>query len=86
MKVIYKYQIKLSYEIELPIGAEIIKVGVQRDCWYLWAIIDSLDIGTELRHFKIIATGEDYVPEGLKYIETFFQNNENLVWHLFEII
>ena len=40
MKVVYKYEYKYE-SVELPIGAKILKIGIQNDKFYIWAEIDT---------------------------------------------
>ena len=62
---IYKYQlpIKEQFELELPIGAEIIRIdGLEGSIW-LWALVD-IKAKTEKRTFYMFKTGGD-IPENL---------------------
>lgn len=86
MKTIYKYPIELTdeFEIEMPIGAEIISVHTQNGIPYLWAIVDCPN--TELRKFSLIGTGNPLENEFSKedFIGTFLVYEDALVFHLFE--
>ena len=89
MKTIWKYGIPMLdyFILPLPIGAEILTVHSQRDVPTIWVLFDmGKEYITEEREFSIRGTGVYFEATNNKYIGTFFQSNENLVWHLFEII
>ncbi len=61
MNRIFKYSIptREKYEIELPKGANIIRVEDVDGLFFLWAIVnDSPDIETELRYLEFYKTGQ----------------------------
>jgi len=93
---IYKYPVKITdeFEIEMPKGAHILDVQMQREDACLWAMVD-IEAEKETRCFRIIGTGNP-IPEfsnwsrmkyrrGYEYIGTFQQHNGALVWHLLEM-
>ena len=91
-KAIFKYLLDIQDEnkISMPKGAEILTCQTQNDkqpC--VWAIIDTEQKETEVRHFEILGTGHtaNALNEGYKriYISTFQILNGSLVFHLFEI-
>jgi hypothetical protein len=84
-KIIWKYPIprETRFEIEMPLGAVILKVAPQNGMPVLWAMGDNL-AEMEKRKFILICTGEDITISG-KYIDTFLIENDHLVLHLFEI-
>jgi len=89
MKRIFKYEIPVAdhFELELPVGAEVLTFQSQKGGFYIWAIIEEgLDI--EKRYFRLAGTGhdltEDY-PKIKKYIGTAQIADGGLVFHLFEI-
>ena len=84
MKTIYKYEIpiKSEFKIDLPEGAEILKVDDQRGMACIWALVNTDHIKVE-RRFTNKGTGHEIRnDEYLKHIGSFFQGV--FVWHLFE--
>jgi hypothetical protein len=88
MKV-YKYQVSANdyFELELPIGAQVLTVDVQYATVCLWAIVDP-NAKTETRRFRVAGTGHDIVepPSKLDYIGTFQLHGGMLVFHVFEVL
>lgn len=71
MSVIYKYQMKIEekQDIELPVGAEIIRVDDVDGLFWLWAIVDPDQTEREVRHLEFYKTGQPIeVREGLVYL------------------
>ncbi len=88
MKTIWKYKLHgdVNFALPLPQGAKILKIHLQGDELILWALVDTANI-LETRFFRIISTGWDIQGiEKLRYIDTYFEYNESLVWHLFELL
>ena len=86
---IFKYQLQETdiQTIELPKGAEILTVQVQKGYLCLWAKVDHELIAKEERHIEIIGTGnliDDTVQR--KYISTLQMLQGALVWHIFEVL
>lgn len=84
-KSIWKYQVSFGpdFDIELPIGADIVHAGVQNNDVYIWACVyTKAPKGT--RSFKPIATGEE-IPFNAQYIAT-VQTDNGYVWHIHEIL
>lgn len=83
MKVIYKYNLKPT--VLLPKDALILKVAMQNDGLYIWAIIDPNEKTHIEREFQVVATGDPFDYNRLKYtfIDTVFDGP--LVWHIFEV-
>lgn len=78
MQKILKYAV--NEVMELPAGAQILRVGSQEGVSYLWALIqDNAPMVT--RKFKIVGTGHQVKP-GLDFIATW--EDRHFVWHLFE--
>lgn len=84
MKRIYKYQIPVNdlAAIEMPEGAIILTIQMQKSEPFLWALIDP-DAKKSGRYFYLFGTGME-VREGLKYIGSFQMLSGDLVFHLFE--
>lgn len=57
-RVIFKYQMPVleAFTMNLPAGAEIIRVTDQGGMFWLWAVVDT-DAPTEERHFRAFKTG-----------------------------
>jgi len=87
-KVIWKFEIKTTdgQQIDMPIGAEILTVQIQRGKPCIWAICNPLS-ENEKRTFEIYGTGNPYPSKGQRsYIGTYQEAGGGLVWHLFELI
>lgn len=87
-KIILKYQLEEVYfqHIEMPKGAEILSVQVQRDIPCIWALVNP-ENDNEKRGFEIFGTGSliqyDMGVER-KYIGTIQRFGGNIIWHVFE--
>lgn len=73
MKKIFKYEmsIKEKQEIQLPVGAEIIRVDDVDGRFFLWAIVTPQEEpDTETRYLEFYKTGQEILTntEDLKYI------------------
>jgi len=88
-KRIYKYPIEVKDEqsIEMPMGATILCVQVQREKPNIWAVVEENAV-VETRKFVLYGTGHALNgTENLqKYIGTFQMQSGNFVFHLFERI
>lgn len=93
MKKVYKYEFPFEnyFEIDLPIGAEILTCNKVDGKWFLWALVIP-DSPTQLRSFRLSGTGHNIEDENsrlqYKYITTQFEviGDHTLIWHIFEII
>lgn len=85
-KVIWKFDLDLDREftIELPKGAQILKIDTQLGAGRMWALVDST-AATELRKFEIHGTGNPFDATNREYIGSWITNVGNYVWHLFEV-
>jgi hypothetical protein len=89
MSVIWKYSVRTTaeFEKEMPEGARILSLQIQRDGPYMWAQVDNSK-PLVARRFRVFATGEpidDSLP--LAFIGTYqLPTRENLVFHLFELL
>lgn len=72
MKTIFKYQLPVAEQcnLDLPKGADIIRVDGIEGFFYLWAIIDTEEKETETRSFELYKTGGEMHPnlDDLTYI------------------
>ncbi len=87
MKAIWKFLLSRAgdQEIELPRGAELLTVQVQRGVICLWAVVDPNTTERDLRTFYIVGTGHP-MPENpmVEYVGTIQELEGALVWHVFE--
>ena len=83
MKTVWKYKIKINetFELELPIGARIILIGLQHNDLCLWAEVDT-EVETEKRFFRIHGTGHPINEGFLNHIKSFIDGD--FVWHIYE--
>lgn len=86
MITIHKYPLILMADqlIQLPDGAVIRKVGLQRDVLTLWAEVNSDNKVTTTRNIMVFGTGHEIYAKGkkLQYLDTVFVGE--FVWHVFE--
>ena len=85
MKRVFKYPLEVTdfQDVNLPLGAEILKVEMQQNCLQMWALVDDDVTYFSFRKIRIAGTG--HVIEGnMKYISTFFMADGSLVFHVFE--
>ncbi len=86
MRTIYKYPFAFdgSVELVLPIGAEILHIGVQDGVYCLWALVDT-EVKNEIKRIRIIGTGHE-VSEDIGIINhiTTIQDGQ-YVWHIFDV-
>jgi len=83
MKTIWKFELPIEGTIEMPIGAEILGVQVQRDEPRLWAMVDP-SAPKEKRQFKIYGTGHTMPDNPGKYVGTFQIAEGTFIFHVFE--
>jgi hypothetical protein len=89
MKAVYKYEVPPTdiFELDLPIGAEILSFQCQRDHPMLWALVDTLQECKITRRFRLAGTGHSIDPKfNLQYIGTCKMAEDSLIFHLFEIL
>ena len=71
---IFKYPVEIRdhFGLDLPRGARVLSVQVQRDEPMMWALVDP-DAPSERAMFRVIGTGHpiDDPPETLDYVGTF---------------
>jgi hypothetical protein len=87
MRKVFKYNIPFAdhFTMELPIGAEILKVDMQANDPKMWALVNP-NASPEIRHFRWAGTGHEITEQYLKHIDTFFMYETQLVWHIFEVV
>ena len=89
MKTIYKYGLSITdtQNVQMPFGARILCVQVQRGTPCIWAEVDTEEERTEMRRIDIYGTGHpmDRNPEfGSSYIGTFQVRDGDFVFHVYE--
>ena len=84
MKRIYKYPVPIddTFDLELPLGSEILTVQMQKEIPQMWVVCNPGALKA-VRHFYIYGTGMQ-VQDNLIYIGSFQMLEGNLIWHLFE--
>lgn len=80
---VWKY--KLTPEIEIPRGAEVLSVHEQRGDLWIWVKVNPNN-RSEKRRFAVFATGEDVPDISLKFIGSAVLSRGRLVQHVFEIL
>lgn len=69
-RVIFKYQMPVleRFTMQLPVGAEIVRMADHGGMFWLWAVVDT-SAPTEDRHFRAFKTGAA-MPDGppLRYV------------------
>lgn len=82
MSRVLKYQIREG-PIELPVGAKVVCVAMQRNEPCLWALVSAPGTVTESREFKVVGTGSSNIDDTDLYVGTIFDGP--FVWHIFEV-
>lgn len=85
MKRILKFALEevLAQTVELPRGAQILKVSTQQGKLRLWAVCDET-APLEPRSMAIYATGETVPDDPGQFLDTLFVNQGRIVCHVFE--
>ena len=84
-KTIWKYDLdrETQSDIQMPRGAKILSVQLQRNGYRLWALVHPTAL-LEIRTFVIYGTGWDMeYTDNLEYLETI--QEDGFVWHIFEV-
>jgi hypothetical protein len=82
---VHKYELSDSVNqtlVNMPAGAEILRLAVQRGVPTIWARVDP-DADRVTRTFQIFGTGNP-IPPAAKYVGTF--DVGPFVWHVFELL
>jgi len=85
MQQIWKYLIpvKDEFSVDMPEGATILAVQMQRNEPHIWALVYPAN-HSETRRFRVFGTGQPIDDHNLSYIGTFQILGGDLVFHLFE--
>lgn len=86
---VWKYDVPIDdyFELNMPIGAQVLTVDVQAERPCLWALVDP-DMPKEKRRFRFAGTGHPInEPENrLRFINTFQMRGGSLIFHIFEVL
>ncbi len=86
MKEIWKFELEFYSTFQLPKGAEILTVQLQKDKPCIWVLVDT-ERELEERHFETFGTGHEIsYKKGVSkiYVGTYQIANGSLVFHVFE--
>ena len=83
---VYKYELWIDdfVSIQMPVGAEVLHVDVQRGQPCIWARVDPT-AGPERRIFRVARTGHPLDPAIGPHIGSFQMHDGELVFHVFEV-
>ena len=85
--VVYKYALPSpcdEFSLELPVGARVLRVAMQRGARFLWARVDPL-APKEICWFRWAGTGHILSPDVWDHVGTWEESDGALVWHLFRL-
>lgn len=87
MKRVYKYPVPIddNFDLELPVGAEVLSAQAQHGFPFLWALVDD-EVATEKRQFRLVGTGHPILESGLTFIDTIQLKDGGFIVHLFECV
>lgn len=85
MQTIWKYPLDVADEqkIQLPLGADILHVGVQGEAVCLWAQVSPGRV-KQVRTIHIFGTGHDLPDNPGRHIGSFMLHGGALVFHAYE--
>lgn len=82
MKTIHKYPIKSwSQNLQIPKGAELLDVQIQKDALCVWALVDDSEILLTSWVVDVVGTGHPANYSRQAYLGTVQVGD--LVWHVF---
>ena len=84
MRTVHKFTLDTVVEtqqLSLPVGADVVHVGLQADMVTLWVELDTEVQTKMLRPFRLCMTG-GRIPEGFEYRGTI--RNNGIVVHVYE--
>lgn len=87
MKTVWKYEIHPDDDmiaIEMPVGAEVLSVQIQRGQPVLWALVDT-DAIHRMHYFHIARTGYFITHPVERHLGTFQLDGGAPVFHLFQL-
>lgn len=85
MRTIWKFPIPIAdyFELDMPIGADVLAVQVQRGKPQLWAVVDP-EARKVQTGFCLHGTGHPVSDQAGRYVGSFQLMDGDLVFHLFE--
>lgn len=83
MKTVWKYPVRPTMEIELPVGAQVLSVQMQGGEPQMWVHLDPA-APKEVRSFAVFGTGHEIPDDYTLFIGTFQTHGGLLVFHVFE--
>lgn len=96
---VYKYKLDIAEKnnLTMPIGAKVLRIGLQGGLPFLWALVKKEETRTEERLFRLAGTGHDIevgvftngvvnLPTYIGTVDMLADDNSSLVFHLFEIV
>lgn len=86
MKTVHKFTIPIEdvAGVEMPGGAEILHVGVQRGVVCCWALIDTANKKVR-RVFRVAGTGHPIEKNHGEFVGTVILAGGDLVFHIFDL-
>ncbi len=87
MREVWKFQLRLAdyIPVSMPLGARLLRFGVQHGSLTLWALVDPAAPKTS-RLLRLCGTGHAISPaESAHYVGTFETHGGDFVWHLFDL-
>lgn len=83
-KTIFKYPLEVveTQNLVMPNSAQILKLGVQDDKVYVWALIEEGDNSVRSQEIKMVGTGWETDVDWENHIGTVFVRR--YVWHYFK--
>ena len=89
MLTVHKFPVPVGnyFDVELPAGAKVLTVDVQRGHAQLWALVET-EHRTETRRFRFAGTGHPIEEkiEDLRFVNTFQVEGGSLIFHIFEVV
>lgn len=84
MRAIWKFPLPIradeALDVQMPVGAQVVRFGLQGSVPTLWALVDT-QAQLAARRFAIIGTGHDF-PDDAVYVGSF--DSPPFVWHVVE--
>ena len=88
MRRVFKYKISDVEDytiIKIPFNSVLLSVDTQGDELFLWASVEDSESKTVLRTIRVAGTGHPINDTILGFLGTVKQQNDSLVWHIFEV-
>lgn len=85
MMAVWKYPVKFEdrFSVELPKGAEVLHVDLQRGGVFMWARVNPTAL-LEIRSFRMAGTGHEIGGDVGRHVGSFMLAGDGLVFHVFE--